>query len=134
MSGDQTNFGELFGLLDKLHELEIEIARLQEQKDGSERALVLAREALEHNQAVSNEWRKENIDQRALFMTQEKAQGLINSEAQERRALDGRVSVLERQASSYTGSHSTIESVWVKAVAVAGLILGIFGLIVHYLK
>src|ERR1700730_6725130 len=96
MSGSPTNFGELFGLLDKLHELEIEIARLQEQKDGSERALVLAREALEHNQAVSNEWRKENIDQRALFPTSQRVDGQFATESAERRALEARIAQLEQ--------------------------------------
>jgi hypothetical protein len=132
MSGEQTNFGELFGLLDKVHELEVEVARLQEQKNAADTALVIAREALEHNQAVSNEWRRENIDQRALFMTQEKAQGLINSESLERRALEARVTVLERAGSAYSGSHSTLESVWVKMVAIASLIIGLFGITLHY--
>jgi hypothetical protein len=123
-----------FEKLDKIHALEIEIARLQEKNTAGDRALTLARQALEHTQAASNEWRQENIDQRALFMTEEKVRGLMNAEEIKRMALEGRVVILEQAGYKSIGSHTTTESVWVKAIAVAGLFIGLYSIIAHYLK
>jgi len=113
----------------KVNELEIEIVRLQEQKKAAAEALIIARAALDHNQSVSNEWRKENIDQRALYMTTEKAQGLINGEAQERRALEGRVSILEKAGSQGEGRHNAFDSLWTRAIGLALLLVALAGLI-----
>jgi hypothetical protein len=126
------NESEISDLIEKIHRLEIEIARLQEQKEASGEALLLANAALQHNQAISNEWRKENIDQRALFMTKIEVQGLLNEEAGNRRALEGRVTVLEKASSTYSGEKSAIDSVWIKAIAIAGLMVTLLGLALHY--
>lgn len=119
-------------LLEKLHQLELEITRLQEQKRAADIALDLAREALLHSQAAANEWRQENIDQRALFITEEKARGLANVEEGQRRALEGRVAVLEKAANQNVGGRIVAESVWVKAGVIASLLIGIAALILHY--
>jgi hypothetical protein len=126
------NESEISDLIEKIHRLEIEIARLQEQKEASGEALLLANAALQHNQAISNEWRNENIDQRALFMTKIEVQGLLNEEAGNRRALEGRVTVLEKASSTYSGGKSAIDSVWIKAIAIAGLMVTLLGLALHY--
>lgn len=102
-------------LLEKVHKLELQIARLQEQKVASAEALVIARNALEHNQEISNEWRKENLDQRALFLTKIEAFGITN-------ALDARVAMLERDRNS----------VWVRALIIAGSIIGAVATIQHF--
>ena len=79
--------------------------------------------ALRHAQEVSNEWRKENIDQRALFMTEDKTRGLLAEEASERRAIDGRVAVLEKGGSSATGRHSAFEDIWLKLTVIVTLLI-----------
>lgn len=132
---DPTNdIQKWFDKLDKIHALEVEVARLQEKIIAGDRALTLAREALEHAQAASNEWRQENLDQRALFMTEEKVRGLMTAEEIQRRALEGRVVVLEKASLMYAGGHTTVESVWVKAIGLLGLLLVVLGIILHYVK
>src|ERR1700733_1640888 len=111
--------GENGMLREKVQALEIEIARMQEQKKAADMALELARRALEHSQAASNEWRQENIDQRSLFMSEDKVRGLMATEATERRALEGRVGVLEKAGSTGEGRHGAFDSVWVRATTIA---------------
>jgi hypothetical protein len=104
-------------LREKLHELELEIVRLKEQKVASSEALIIARDSLQHNQEVSNEWRKENIDQRVLFVTKIESFGITN-------ALDARVTILERDRNA----------VWVRALIIAGAIIGAVAAIQHFWK
>jgi hypothetical protein len=132
---DATNeIQKWFDKLDKIQALEIQIARLQEKIIAQENALVLARQALERSQAASNEWRQENIDQRALFMTEDKVRGLMDTEESKRNALEGRVVILERANFLAQGSHVTAESVWVKGFAIAGALMGLYGILAHYLR
>jgi hypothetical protein len=119
-------------LRDKVQTLEIEIARLQEQKTASDRALELARVALEHSQAASNEWRQENIDQRGLFVTDDKVRGLLSAEAIERRALEGRVAVLEKVGSEGQGRHGAFDSLWTRAIGIAFVVIALAGLIAKF--
>jgi hypothetical protein len=116
-------------LWERLHSLEVDVARLQEGKKAAEIALALANKALEHTQAQQNEWRQENIDQRALFMTEDKTRGLLSEEGAERRALEGRVSVLEKGGSAQSGRHSAFEDVWLKFAVVVTLLMTAAGLL-----
>jgi hypothetical protein len=118
------NLDDLSGMRERIHDLDVEVARLQEQKKASDVALDLARHALEHAQQNSNEWRQENIDQRALTLSKNEANGLFATEASERRALESRIVVLERDSSS----------VWLRALVVAGLVLGAVATVLHFWK
>jgi hypothetical protein len=115
--------GDINRLRDKMHELEVDVARLQEQEKASDRALIIAADALRHAQATSNEWRKENLDQRALFPTTNKVDGQFTTEASERRALEARVVLLEKAGNAGQARSSAFGDVWVKFVAIAGLLL-----------
>ena len=115
-------------LRDKVHSLEIAVARLQEQQVAGDKALVIANKSLEHTQAVSNEWRKENLDQRALFPTTNRVDGMFSVEASERRALEARVILLEKGSTVGQGRQSAFSDVWVKFVVVATLLMAGIGL------
>ena len=133
MTPNDYNDAEFVKLREKVHSLEIDVARLQEKSKAAHDALAIASAALEHNQAVSNEWRKENIDQRALFMTDDKVRGLLAEEASERRAVEGRVTVLEKSASSDIGKRSAFDAVWVKGAVIATLILTGIGVVYKFI-
>ena len=115
------NDAEFVKLREKCHLLEIAVARLQEQELASDRALVIANQSLQHSQAVSNEWRKENIDQRALYPTISKMEGMFATEGSERRALENRIVVLEKGQSSDLGKNATWGIVLVIAIALLGV-------------
>jgi hypothetical protein len=119
---------EIPKLREKVHSLEVEVARLQEQQIAGDKALIIANKSLEHTQAVSNEWRKENLDQRALFPTTNKVDGQFSVEASERRALEGRVLLLEKGSTVGQGRQSAFGDVWVKFVVVATLLMAALGL------
>jgi len=114
---------EFVKLRDKVHALEISVARLQEQEKAAAAALVIAREALTHAQEVSNEWRKENIDQRNLYPTSSKMEGLFATESSERRSLENRIIILEKINATGGGRHTAFEAMWVKFVAVSALVM-----------
>jgi hypothetical protein len=104
---NEYNDTEFVKLREKCHELEIAVARLQEQELASDRALVIANQSLQHSQAVSNEWRKENIDQRALYPTISKMDGMFATEAAERRSLENRIIIIEKEQSNQSGRLAT---------------------------
>ena len=114
---------EFVKLREKVQVLEVSVARLQEQEKAKAEALVIAREALSHSQQVSNEWRKENIDQRALYPTTPKMEGMFATESSERRSLENRIIVLEKAGATGGGRHAAFEAVWVKFAAVAALVM-----------
>jgi hypothetical protein len=93
--------------------LDIKVARLEERLIASDRALELARESLKSWQAASNEWRQENIDQRAQYMTIDKTQALLAAESAQRYSLEARVRILEDTAKLSVGQHSAINTTWV---------------------
>jgi hypothetical protein len=93
--------------------VDVKIARLEEKLAASDRALELARQALGTWQAASNEWRQENIDQRAMYMTTDKATSLIQAESSQRYALEARVRVLEDSNKSDTGRHGAFNTTWI---------------------
>lgn len=98
---------------------EVRIARLEERLEASDRALDLARVSMENWKAASNEWRKENIDQRNLYPTTDKVISLVAS-------VETRLIVLEKSSSVNSGRHSAYNLMW----AVVGSIVGIaFGVI-----
>jgi hypothetical protein len=122
---------EAVRLLEKIHDLEVDVARLQEQEKAAGRALIIANEALKHSQAVSNEWRKENIDQRALYPTIPYVDGKFSTEGSERRSLEARVYLLEKAGSTGSGRSSAFSDVWVKFVVVATLLMAAWGLVLR---
>lgn len=97
---------EVVRLREKVHSLEVELAVLKQSGFDSDKALIIADAALKHSQEVSNEWRKENIDQRDLFPNKDEVNGKFATEASERRALEQRIVVLERAGSAGQGAHS----------------------------
>ncbi len=113
---------EFVKLREKVHELEVDVARLQENKKDADKALDLARTAMERSQAASNEWRQENIDQRALYPTVGKVEGLMQTEAAERRSLEARISALEKSNLQNVGRGSAFNDVWLKFITVATLV------------
>jgi hypothetical protein len=119
---------EFVKVRDEVTELRIDVARLQTQKEGDETALELAKKASDHAQAASNEWRKENIDQRALFTTKNTVDGLMAEERAERRALEARVKVIETVGSKDEGKHSAFDAIWVKVAVIATLALSLYKL------
>jgi hypothetical protein len=129
MTPVEYNDSEFVKWRDKCHALEISVARLQEQEKASDKALTIATDALKHSQSVSNEWRKENLDQRALFPTTNKVDGQFATEGAERRALEARVLILEKSGNVGEGKHSAFEAVWVKFAVVVTLLIALAGLI-----
>lgn len=129
MTPAEYNDAEFIKWRDKCHALEISVARLQEQEKAADKALTIATDALKHSQSVSNEWRKESLDQRALFPTTNKVDGQFATEGAERRALEARVLILEKSGNVGEGKHSAFETVWVKAAVVATLLIALAGLI-----
>jgi hypothetical protein len=123
---------EVIKLREAVHQLEVHVAVQAAEAKASEKALVLARNALEHAQAASNEWRQENIDQRALFMTEDKVRGLFETEAAERRSLESRILSLEKIKVADTGRSSAFSSVWVVTTTIAFIVIAAVGLIVRY--
>jgi hypothetical protein len=128
LSPNEYNDAEFIKLREKVHELEVEVARLQEQEKAADRALVIANKALEHSQASSNEWRKENIDQRATYPTISKVDGQFSTESSERRSLENRIILLEKSGSADQGKHSAFDVVWVRAAVVISMLLTAIGL------
>jgi len=104
------------------------IVRLEEKIIANEKALTIASESLKHNQEVSNEWRKENIDQRNLFLTIEKGQSLIAVEAAMRNALDVRINNLEKFSNIGAGRIVGLSQFWNVLITVLALSISILAL------
>jgi hypothetical protein len=119
---------EFVKLREKVQSLEIAVARLQEQELASDRALVIANQSLQHSQAVSNEWRKENIDQRSLYPTISKMEGMFATESSERRSLENRIIKLENAQSTDSGKSTAFDAVWVKAALIISAIGTLFAI------
>jgi hypothetical protein len=132
MAQFEHNAAEFVRLRDEVQTLQIEVARLQEKESAAAAALIIANEALKHTQAVQNEWRKENIDQRALFSTIARTEGMFSTEAADRRALEGRVAVVEKASVSDAGKHEAFSTVWANAAKWVALILSGSWLITHF--
>jgi hypothetical protein len=88
-----------------IRKLEITVARLEERLMASEKALELAREISTAWQASSNEWRKENIDQRALYPTIDKVESMFKT-------LEARLSPLEKIQATFAGEEKGTLNVW----------------------
>ncbi len=123
MSPNEYSDAEFIKLREKVQKMEVDVARLEEQTKAADRALIIANEALKHAQAVSNEWRKENIDQRATYPTTNKVDGQFSTEQAERRALESRVLVLENAGSKDQGKHSAFDAVWLKITVVVTMLM-----------
>lgn len=123
---------ELVNLREKVHLLEIAVARLQEQQKAAASALVIANKALEHSQQASNEWRQENIDQRDLYPQKLDVNGRFNTEAAERRSLEGRISKIELSLGEETGKQSGFDSVWLKGAVVITMLMTAISLIYKF--
>lgn len=125
MTPNEYSDSEFIKLREKAHDLEVKVARLEEQEKAGDRALAIASRALEHSQTVSNEWRKENIDQRALFPTTAKVDGQFQTEAAERRAVESRVYVLEKASNADQGKHSA-NILWLGlAITIVNILIGV---------
>lgn len=133
MSETECTHSELVKVREKVHCLEVSVARLQEQSKASAEALVIANDNLKHAQTVANEWRKENIDQRALYPTIGKVEGMFTTESSERRALEARVNAIEKIGSQATGRGGAFSDVWLKFVAVFAMVVSALGLIYGFL-
>jgi hypothetical protein len=59
--------------------IEERVARLEAIAEANKEALGLARKQLDDWKKSANEWREENMDQRRLFVTKEKADALVLS-------------------------------------------------------
>lgn len=113
--------------MEKISTLRERIARLEEKGLGMDKALELADARLKAWQESSNEWRKENIDQRALFITREKAESLFNE-------VNLRLSILEKNKVSTGGEKIAYHNVWVILVAVISFLISLSVLIVMIVK
>jgi hypothetical protein len=133
MSPSEYNGAEFVKLRDKVHELDVDVAVLKQAKLDSDKALAIADEALKHAQQVSNEWRKENIDQRNLFPDKNEVNGRFTVEGTRREALEARVSVIEKVGSSAVGRHSAFDDVWLKLTVVAALLVSVVSFLYHFL-
>jgi lipid II:glycine glycyltransferase (peptidoglycan interpeptide bridge formation enzyme) len=102
---------------DENGELRIAVARLEERLKAADQALELARESLERWQAASNEWRKENIDQRNLYPTTDKVNAMIA-------AIESRVATMEKAGTFTAGKHGAFGTVWAAIAGLAGIIAG----------
>lgn len=122
------------GLVDKINALSVQLARLEEKLMASDKALDLARVALQAWQATSNEWRQENIDQRAMYMTREKVESLISAESISRNALSNRLELLEQKAQVDMGSQKAASSIWAVAVTVTTVIISTTMLVIKFFK
>lgn len=116
-----------------VHSLDVKVAILEQSKIDSEKALGIAELALKHSQSVSNEWRKENIDQRGLFPNKEEVNGKLATEAALRGALEGRIYVLEKANNTDAGRHSAFDTVWMKGAMIATLALTALSIIYKFL-
>jgi hypothetical protein len=94
----------------------LDIARLQEQIKASDRALTLADAVLEQWKHGTNEWRQENVDQRNLFPTKDRVDGLIDT-------VNGRINTLEKQGAKLSGVWAVVVLLWPVAVALAFYLL-----------
>ena len=97
---------------------EVRIARLEERLEASDRALDLARGSMESWKAASNEWRKENIDQRNLYPTTDKVISLVAS-------VEARLLLLEKSRSVDSGRHSAYSLMWAVVGSIIGIIFGV---------
>lgn len=98
---------------------------------AADAALVLAHGMMETWKESSNEWRKENMDQRAQYITIDKANALISVEASLRGALEGRVRVLEDSSKMEGGGHSALSTAW---IVVAFTISSIISIVSIYFR
>ena len=57
--------------------IDVKIARIEERLLASEKALGLANQSLTLCKESSNEWRQENTEQRALYVTKDQAYGMM---------------------------------------------------------
>jgi hypothetical protein len=111
-------------LREKVQSLEVEIARLQEQKKAADQALIIARASLDHAQAQSNEWRATLTDWKDDCPTKNEARGWIDAESAERRALSDRLALLEKDAGT----------IWIRALVVAGAVIAAVAALQHFWK
>jgi hypothetical protein len=111
--------------------LNVEVARLQEQVKGDARALSLSRDELNSWKLSQNEWRQENVDQRALYITTDRAEAMIKGEAALRAGLEGRVYALERAEVSHRGRGEGYSNSWIIGFGVLVLAVQI---VLHFVK
>ena len=116
------------------HDLEIKLARLEEKIAARDQALMLATDTLKAWQSSSNEWRKENIDQRNLFMTIDKAQSLIAAEQSLRAALEARVAVLEQSLSALSGKSTGSAITWAAAATITSITISLIYFILRIIR
>ena len=109
-------------LREKVQSLEVEIARIQEQKRAADQALIIAKASLDHAQAQANEWRATLTDWKDDCPTKVEARGWVDHESAERQALSARVSILEKDAGT----------VWIRALVVAGAVIAAVAALNHF--
>lgn len=114
-----------------LNELMVRLARIEEKVNAADNALVLARESLTRWQTTSNEWRQENIDQRAEYLTIEKGNSLINIEGAARNALEARVRILEQTSIQSSGKSQGSNSVIAIIFTIITIIISATALVIH---
>lgn len=111
----------------------IKVARLEERLMASDKALDLARASLTAWQSASNEWRQENIDQRAMFMTIDKAQSLVATEAALRASLEGRIWAIEQARQVDVGKQAAFSSTWAITCTVITIIISATALAIKFI-
>lgn len=102
-------------------ELQISVARLEEKLKASASALELARLQLEVWKASANEWRQENVDQRRLYMTLDKAESVFN-------ALSARTNALEGAAQRKEGKEFSSREIVAWLIAAISIVVSIIAL------
>lgn len=129
---------ETVKLRDKMEQVRIDVARLQEQAAGNEKALELATKTLDAYKANSNEWRQENLEQRAIFPSEDKVHGWFETVNTRVGSLENstniRLASLEASRTEDLGKRGGFSTVWGVTVTVILIVLAAAGLAVHFWK
>jgi type II secretory pathway pseudopilin PulG len=128
MTPNDYDDSEFIKLREKTHELEVHVARLQEQIIASKEALSLANKALDAYKSANNEWRSSLDDAREeinKYMLTATADARFDKEMGQRGALADRVYALEKNRNEQTGRVTGIDKTWAVIYAVSILLVAL---------
>jgi hypothetical protein len=128
MSIEDSEFTKLRELA---HMLEVDVAVLKSQRDAAEKALTLAKEALDAYKAANNEWGRtfsEWRGQMSQYMLTQTADARFDKESGQRGALADRVVSLEGTKKEQSGRTAGIDKTWALVITLVLVGLGVVGL------
>lgn len=115
---------------EELYRLREKVARLEEQRMASEKALSLASSTLEAYKQTNNEWRATLQDNNARFITHAEVRMLFEKAEAEHKTLESTVRALEKSRSEIAGKSSGFGASWLIVVVVATIAVNVASVVI----